>query len=333
MVLIVDATASMAAREGAQSHFAAACAEAADVLSGLTARDRANVIWLRATPKAVFPQPGVNMGFLRDSLRQGRVTAEAGDPAAALRLAADMLRDATGRREICIVSDFQRTTWLNLGSGVPQGIEVVTIPVARRPVPNMAITRLAARPAAPLAGEPLQVFVEVRNFSDVPRQTVVHIEVGEMRSARNLQVPAWGRATAALAAAPGQPGDLVAAAHIGEDDFADDNAAWLVISIKPGLRAGLLAADEATGAYWRRALNALPWAQTVELPAEGWEADAARCDVLLLCGWDGNHADAVRTALAGGAVAVWYPARGVRRSTGDTDRRKDAGRVRMGNAA
>ncbi len=309
VVLVVDATASMAARDGAQSHFATACAEAAEILTGLTSRDRANLIWMRAVPRAVFPQPGVNIGYLRNSLRQGRVSTEAADPAAALRLAADMLRDAPGRAEICVVSDFQRTTWRSLGVAVPDGVALVTIPVTKDVVPNLAIARVATRPVQPLAGEEIQAFVEVRNFSPAPRQTVVHAEIGELRSARNVQVPAWGAATAAFVFRAEQPGQAIVAARIEEDEFPDDNAAWRVVDVKPGLRAGLLAANRPTAAAWRRALNALSWAQAVDLPPEGWEAEAARCDALLLCGWDGQGADAVRAAMARGAPVLWYPAR------------------------
>lgn len=311
LVLIVDATASMACRDGAQSRFAAACGEAADVLSGLTTRDRADLVWLRSPPQAVFPRLGVNHGFLRDSLRQGRVTSEAGDPAAALRLAADLLAGAEGRREICIVSDFQRTTWRTLGAGVPPGIDVVTVPVARQPAANMAITRLSIRPAEPLAGEDVQVLVDVANYSDTPRQTGIHAEIGEQRASQNVHVPAWGRLTAVFPARGVPAGELLAVAHLGEDSFAGDNSAWRVVSVRPGLKAGWVAADAAASPYWRQALKALPWVRTVDLAvAAGWEADAGRCDALLLCGWNGDRPAPVRDALAAGKPVVWYPARG-----------------------
>ena len=310
VVVIVDATASMACRDGAQPRFAAACGEAADVLSGLSARDRANLIWLRTPPQAVFPGLGVNIGYLRDCLRQGRVSTEAGDPAAALRLASDLLRGVEGRREICIVSDFQQTTWRELGTGVAPGIDVVTVPVARGLAGNLAITRLFAQPAVPLAGEDANVFVEVSNFSDAPRQTGVQAEIGELRASRNVLVPAWGKATAAFRVPCRQAGELTAAATIGEDDFSGDNAAWMVMSVKPGLRVGLLAAETGTAPYWRQALRALPWAQVVDLAAAGWDADAQGCDALLLCGWDGAQPAPVRAALAAGKPVIWYPARG-----------------------
>jgi hypothetical protein len=310
VVLIVDATASMAAREGAQSRFAHACAESAEVLTGLTSRDRANVVWMRATPRAVFPQPGVNVGYLRNALREGRVTSEAADPAAALRLAADMLHDVAGRAEICIVSDFQRTTWRSLGVDVPANVTLTTIPVAEEVVPNLGIARIETRPARPLEGEEVQAFVEVRNFSPAPRQTVVHAEIGEVRSSQNIQVPAWGSASAVFAFRPPHSGQSVIAAHIAEDEFPDDNSAWRVVDVVPGLRAGLLAAaSQGTATAWRRALRALPWVQLIELPATGWEAEAARCDALLLCGWDGSGAEAARAALSRGAPVLCYPAR------------------------
>jgi hypothetical protein len=309
VVLIVDATASMAVREGARSRFAAACAEAADVLAGLNARDRANLIWLRSPPRAVFPQLGVNFGFLRDSLRQGRVSSEAGDPAAALRLAADLLRDADGRREICIVSDFQRTAWSRAG-GVPEGIEVVAIPVARAPESNLAVGRITVRPAAPLAGEEAEVYVEVLNYGPAPELVTVQSEIGELHASQPLQVPPWGRAGLAFRARCSESGELTVSARIPEDRLPEDNQAWQVIAVRPSLRVGVLAGAPKTAAYWLQALRALPWAKPVELPATGWAAEAAACDALLLCGWDGAGAEPVLAAMGAGKPVLWYPAPG-----------------------
>ena len=198
VVLIVDASASMAYSEGAQSRFATACAEGAEVLSGLTARDKADIVWLRSPPQAVFPEPGVNIPFLRDSLRKAKVSTEAGDAESALRMAADLLAKAEGRREICIISDFQKTTWRDAGAGVPDGINVVTVPVARKEAANMAISRFSAQPPAPLAGEDVTFNVEVRNFSPNPRQNTVYFESGEVRERQAVSIAAWGRASVAF---------------------------------------------------------------------------------------------------------------------------------------
>ena len=74
VVVVVDATASMACAEGGQTRFGAACAEADEVLRGLGPRDTANVVWLHAKPDAVFPEMASNVNRLRDALRRATTT-------------------------------------------------------------------------------------------------------------------------------------------------------------------------------------------------------------------------------------------------------------------
>ncbi len=120
VVLVVDATASMAYTEGAQTRFASACAEASEILSGLTARDTANIVWIKAEPESVFPAMGVNLGFLQTALRRASVTPEAGNVREAMRMAVRLLEGIEGRKEICVISDFQKSAWENADAAVPQ---------------------------------------------------------------------------------------------------------------------------------------------------------------------------------------------------------------------
>ena len=80
VVLIIDATASMAYVDGAQTRFAAACAEASEILAGLSGRDGANIVWLDAAPDAVFPEIGANIAYLRTALRRAGVSCHRARP-------------------------------------------------------------------------------------------------------------------------------------------------------------------------------------------------------------------------------------------------------------
>ena len=69
VILLIDRSASMAAREGAGSRFETACAEAARFLDD-SHPTAANLIWIDAEPDAAFPDPGPNLGFLTDLLQK-----------------------------------------------------------------------------------------------------------------------------------------------------------------------------------------------------------------------------------------------------------------------
>jgi len=309
VVVIVDATASMAWADGSQSRFVAACTEAAEVLGGLSARDRANVVWLRAPPRAVLPELGANISYLKDSLRRAQVSAESAEPADALRLAADMLRKAEGRKEICIVSDFQKTQWQTPGEGVPADIAVSAVSVARREAENLALARIDVLPARPLADEEVAIYCEVRNFSAAPKQASVFLEAGELRERQPVSIAAWGRASAAFKGRFKSAGVVPVTASIGEDAFAMDNTAWAAVRVKPDLQVGLLDADAATAACWRRALLALGWARPLTVSADNW-AEAGGCDALMLAGWAGGQPEGLRALLTNGLPVIWLPAPG-----------------------
>ena len=308
LVVIVDASASMAWREGAQSRFAAACAEADEVLRGLRPGDRANIVWLRSPARAELPAPGANLAFLRDRLRAAAVTREAGDPAEGLRLAAAQLRGAPGRHEICLVSDFQQAAWTALPA-LPEEIAVSLLPVARDPAANLALTRFDARPVRPLVGEDVYWSAEVCNFSPQPVRAEVRFEADEARDRQETLLPAWGRASVTFRAPPAAAGPRTAIASLGEDAFPDDNRAWATAQAWPALRVGLRVAEAADGCAWNRALAAIPWVQVVELGTDAWPV--AELDALVLAGVGGEAVSAMRSALESGRAVIWSPARGL----------------------
>ena len=308
VIVIVDASASMGYIEGAQSRFAVACAEAAEIVGGLSSRDTANLIWLRSPPRAVFPRPGVNFRYLRDSLQQARVSNEAADVREALRLAMEMLRDLPGKREICILSDFQRTNWTEADLAVPPEVDLIAVKIGRGEAGNTALTRIHIEPGTPLAGEAVTAFCEVNNFSPRPRQTTVYLQFGEIRDKQDLRLDAWGKATAAFALRVDRPGEFPLLARLSEDEFAADNARQAIVEVRPFLRIGLLAAEAETADAWRRALGAVGWAK-VE-PLTQIPTDSSAVDVLLLAGWDGAGPEKALACLAQGTALLWYPAPG-----------------------
>jgi len=306
VVVIVDASASMAYLEASQSRFAEACAQASERLSSLSAGDSANVVWMRARPVAVFPEVGVNLPVLQDALRRGRVTTEAADVDGAIALACRLLRDADGRREICLISDFQRTAWEGRKPSIPPGIAWVAIRVGTADGVNQAFTRLAVSPAIVLAGEIARVACEVANFGPEPRRESVFLGAGESRQRQTVSVPAWGRAVATFDVRFPAPGAYPVQAQLEEDAFAADNQRWMIVDVRDRLKVGLLDAGQGTAPAWQLALDALGWVQVEHIGAADLNS-ALSHDALLLEGWDGSASKGIAAVLARGGAVVWMP--------------------------
>ncbi|HCE45690.1 MAG TPA: hypothetical protein DET40_19275 [Lentisphaeria bacterium] len=306
IAVIVDSTASMAVIDGAQTRFAAACAEASEILSGLGSKDTANVVWLNSKPSSIFPEMGVNFTYLRGELQKAQVTSEAGDIREAVRMAAAMLDGTEGRKEICVVSDFQKAAWEKIILDVPEDVEIVKIKVGGGDAPNLAVTSFRCEPPLPLCGEEISFYCEVNNYSSQPRQTTLFFSVQESRQSREIMLPPQGRATAMFKHAFAQPGISKATVFLNEDSFTGDDRRFLSVNVSQSLRVGILPDEKSTAKAWKRALDSLTWARA-EFISEKDLAGDLPYDVLMLAGWKGNGAEALSEKLKQGACIICMP--------------------------
>lgn len=290
VVVIVDASASMGVVEGAQTRFASACAEASEILNGLTSRDRANLIWIDAEPDAVFPEMGMNFGFLKDSLRRARVSSERGSIGKALALAQQLLSEVDGKREICIVSDFQREAWSEIEPSFAESIDVVFVKAGAGDIANLAMTNVSWEPAEPIVGEEITIFGEVRNFSNEAQTTTVFCSVGENRQSQNLTVGPWQQASAVFKYRVTEARPIPLTLSVSEDAFAGDDRRFQAIPARYFLNVGIFeGADSETARVWTGVVGALDWAQASKLDEAGLKGDLSEFDVILLAGWAGQE--------------------------------------------
>jgi hypothetical protein len=307
VVILVDATASMAYTEGAQTRFAAACAEASEILSGLSSKDTANIVWIDSTPEAVFPEMGVNFGYVQGALRRAGVTSEAGDIEEAVRLAVRMLEELEGKHEICIISDFQRTAWQNLNIDLPLGIDLIKVKVGGEEAANGGITDIYCNPAQPLVGEDVTIYCQVHNYSPSPVRRTVFLNAAGTRQSQDLMIPAWEKDTAIFKHAFNQPGALPITVSLNEDLFAGDDTRWALLEVDEFLRTAILAREPATATTWQRVLQAVGWA-TVDMLQEDDLAGEIPYDALMLAGWKDSHVSKILTAIRQGCTVVCFPA-------------------------
>ena len=313
IVLLVDATASMAATEGGQTRFAAACAKGAEILNGLSGADTANILWLGTPTRAEFPQPGANVAYLKQALRRASATYEAADVAGALSLAAGMLRERDAAREIYVLSDFQATAWAGVTFALPPGLRLYTIKIGEAQLPNVALTAVTAEPARPLLGQKVKVFCEVQNFSPDPALTTVYLRAGDTHQSQEVRLNAGQKLPVLFSLKFAAAGEQTLAVTLSEDAFPFDNERWAIVDVVRELHVGIADHEPETAGYWRKAIGALGWANAVTLS----DADLERLlavDALWLAGWPGAGAvsgaarERITSYLQQGGMVVWSPA-------------------------
>ncbi|MHC4398161.1 MAG: BatA domain-containing protein [Planctomycetota bacterium] len=197
-VVVIDLSQSMAATQGGIEAIERARTAAAGFLRyrrGL----RANLILSGARPRAVFDRPSANFDALCDELAQCKVLPQSIDVNRALGTAARMLarenENDRRRRELVVVSDFQRANWAKADfSQLPDGTQIQLESTASASSPaNLAIVRVEGRGRSS-SGQSLQLEVDVGNFSPVARNTTVEVAVGESTWRWSAPCPA-GRIT------------------------------------------------------------------------------------------------------------------------------------------
>jgi hypothetical protein len=313
VIVILDASASMGWSDGSQTRFAVACAEASEILAGLSSRDAADVILAGAEPRAVFPAMGGNIGYLQGEVRRARLTSEVLDPEAALRLALRLLNGQEGRKEICIVSDFQASNWRGITPRLPPYVGLTCVSTARGEAPNAAILRVEVDPARPLPGEEATILCDVANFSAAPQRKTVVLAVESARTSREAVLPPWGRVTVLFKQRITSASPFAVSASLADDAFPGDDRRWARVEPTDQLRVALASFGNGggTAAAWARGCRALGWARPELLTPEALANPDTRCDVLMLAGWDGQEPSRVREFLKQGVPVVWYPATGM----------------------
>ena len=334
VVIIVDASSSMGYIEGGQTRFASACADASEIIRGLSSGDRANVIYLKSRPEALFPSLGSNFNYLASELRKARVSNQPGNVRATVRKALDMLeKTGDGVNEICIISDFQTTQWQEfIPLNIPDDIAVTFVKTGNNNADNQAITKVSATPLLPLLGEEVTFNCEISNFSSVPHRMTLYFQAGEMHESTSILIPAWGSVsqqfrmsgdevkhesglnshTPSGEGLPGvyKPGMFSYQFSIGEDNFPEDNRRWGVLKVAKNLKTALVEFSNEPGKTWRRALNTLPWIDIKTLSLDTINVDD-HFDFLFLSGWDGTSSDKIRELINSGIVVVCAPAQGL----------------------
>ena len=252
-LVLLDTSQSMGAVWHGVAAFERGRAAAAKYLSGGPSV-RGNLIVAGARANAVFDRPSANFAALRQELDRAAVKPERLDVEAAIRLAGRMLapagpEDAQRKRELVIVSDFQRSNWVSVDfSALPADTKVELESAApQQTPPNLAVVRAAARGRAE-QGRATFVDVDVANFSPTARQVQVELNIGSALYHLNGLCPAGATTTLSAQAAFGEPGYMVGEARLigAADALAADDVRPLVVHVLPSPTYALITRQSAS---------------------------------------------------------------------------------------
>lgn len=313
VVILIDASASMAAVEGSRTRFAAACARASEILSGLGSADLANIIWIRGSATPELPTLAVNKEALQQALQSANVSLETADLSGAFHRAEALLRGTRGSQEVHVLSDFQTANWKNFPPPALPGARVILIQAASRDVPNQALLEIVPSLQTILVGEDAEFTCRVANYSSQPVLRRVFFRSGEITQSSDLRLPPGSEGSVTFVCRFTKPGEQPVEFSLDEDDFPFDNSRRLILDVRPHLAVGITGHDAATARLWTRALESVDWIRVSSVQL----GNPLDCDVLMLAGWDGDGAAAVKTFLDTGGSVICAPSSGLPLATLD----------------
>ncbi|MGD0383035.1 MAG: BatA and WFA domain-containing protein [Thermoguttaceae bacterium] len=251
-VVILDVSQSMGAADGAVEQIERARTMAANYLryrSGLAA----NLIVAGARAEAVFDGPSTNFEALREELARCRALPQRLDVARALDLSARMLAPASvgdrRRRELVVVSDFQRSSWTKADFSVLSADTQIQLEstAPAKTLPNLAILRVEGQTARSTSGN-VQLEIEVGNYSPIARKVSVEVTLGDASRRISGMCPAGQSTTLTeeidIRGAGWQSGE---ARLVGIDDaLGADNVYSYVIHVRPKPTYAILTRQPAT---------------------------------------------------------------------------------------
>jgi hypothetical protein len=299
-IVLLDVSHSMAAEANGIQLFERARPLAASFLNDQVGL-QANLILAGATARPAFTRLSTNFAALREELAGAKTRPERLNVQAAINLAAESFAGAGSagartpevapparrRRELIVISDFQRSNWAAVDFSVlPEDTEIQLNSVAPpEGLPNLAVLRVTAQGRAE-AGRDVRVAVEVGNFSPTPRQVQVELVLGATNYRLEGFCPAGDKTILSTEVTPPGSGWQLGEARLldVQDALPADNVRPFVLEVRPAPLCTLLTRQPAglrpsSSYYLERALA--PHAGTRsgdQAPARSGEARVVRLD-------------------------------------------------------
>lgn len=251
-IVVLDQSQSMASRTGGIETFERARATAAGHLAyrpGLSA----NLVLSAARARGVFEKPSRNFTGLREALSEASPRPERLDVQAALAAASEMFAMARAgdeiRRELVIISDFQRANWAAADFSVlPKDARIQLEYVGAESAPaNLAVLRVAAVGRAEPERD-IRIDVDVGNYSATPRQVGIELTIEDSTYRVDRLCPPGGRTTLKIDISPSHAGWQSGTVRLTgvEDALPADDTRPFVLEVRPVARYALITREPAS---------------------------------------------------------------------------------------
>jgi hypothetical protein len=255
VAIVLDASASMGYQLGGRSLFERARADALEALDGLQSEEPATVLVCGGPAPPSAPAPSFDRASARRALREAELTFGHADltacAAAAVRALSESGTGAALAKRLVVATDLTASAWrldapapmVQTPAG-PVRPEVAVLDAARgAPLPNAAVTAVAAEPDPAVGPRGYRITATVSNYGQEPlRDLPVQLRVGAGREAATAirafaDVPAGGSLRKALSHAFPAGGPVAAAVSLPEDALPVDDAIWLTLRVPREVRA------------------------------------------------------------------------------------------------
>jgi VWA domain-containing protein/aerotolerance regulator-like protein len=310
-ILLVDASASMQAKDVQPSRFARAVDAARTTLTNLPENSLATAILVAAHPQVLVAATQDRQQVDR-ALQQAQPSGAAADMREALLLARSLGGDPSSRR-IYLFTDGAFT----LPDALPDDLGSVQVTqVGDSTTPNLAVTTLASR-ADPQDNRKQQLFARVQNFSDNAQKAVVSITVdGQNVEDRNVDLAPNGESDQVFDQLPA--GARYASVTVNplnsQDGLSLDDSAFAVLTQRKPAQVLLVSAGNQ---FLEKVLTLLPNVDLYRIPSSRYLAvEADRFDIIVF----DNYLPPLLPR--GNLLVVNPPDRGPYRTTGSVTRPK-----------
>ena len=255
VVILVDRSYSM----GYGDRWTRALAEARGAVEGLTPADRASIVFFGSGTDVALRSTS-DKGRLQSALASAQLSAGATHYGPVLKLAGSILAESTlPRREVVLVTDFQRGGWRGAdGVRLPDGAVLTPKPIGDTDTANVAVTPVAIERSTFSDQERVTVTAGVTNHGAKALDNVdVALEInGRAMQTQRVKVDANASASTTFAPVTLTAAEVRATVRLGNDAMTRDNAFHFMVAAGRPVRtvlAGRAGARDA-GLYLSRAL-------------------------------------------------------------------------------
>jgi hypothetical protein len=289
-VLVIDASYSMAYREGETTRFARAKQAASELVRESRPADSFTIFRLAAPAAKVVGREIVDRAAITSQIGSLSLSHTSADLASALALVEDAIeqdeadhRPAT-QHAVYIFSDMQASTWNDksreLIASLAKNTAVAAIDFGSKQFENLAVTDLTSPSPYVTIGNDTIFDVALTSFgADDKRQQAVELIVdGEPVAEQTVDVTANSSATVRFNHRFQTAGEHTVEARAGGHRLEIDNSRWLVVPARQEIRALCVAGKTDAARYVAEALNPNPAGDSPIRPVVVSDGDLADVD-------------------------------------------------------